>query len=143
MNGPKYVVLDASVVLKWALPEPGRAEAAALLDDIESARIQPVAPAILPHELGSALARRCRRGDLTEQQAGQAFVLLQSRRPVLVDDEVLSRSAFRLAIEQQLSYWDALYVALAIRLRCDFITADARLRNAAVRHYPYIVSLGE
>lgn len=143
MIEPTRLVVDASVVLKWALPEPGRTAATKILDSAELGTADLVAPAVLPHEIGSALARRCRMRDLTAKQAGQAFVHLHARLPTLVDDEDLGRTASRLSLEHQVSYWDALYIALAMRYRCDLITADARLRNAAVRHYPYVVLLGE
>ncbi|HVA62826.1 MAG TPA: type II toxin-antitoxin system VapC family toxin [Terriglobales bacterium] len=85
MSAPTAVVVDASVVLKWVLPEPGRAEALTLLDGYEAGGLDLLAPRSLLEEMASALAKRCRRRELTPAAAEQAWGWVEARRPLLVD----------------------------------------------------------
>lgn len=136
-NGPRVCVVDASVVLKWVLAETGRVSAAALLDDYEAGRAHLLAPPTLIHEIASALTRQFRRKLLDEHDALTALEFLKLRLPLMPKSDLASK-ATSLALQHYLSYWDALYVALAMEYRCDLITADARLHRVAVKHYPYV-----
>ena len=137
------VVIDASVAIKWVLNEPGRVAAISLLDDYEAARIDLVAPGVLMTEVASALAKRCRRRELTPARAEQAFRLLERRQPMAIDQPAHLRMAFSLALSHQVSVWDALYLALAIERRCDLVTADRRFHRSVARHYPFAKLLAE
>jgi predicted nucleic acid-binding protein len=134
-------VVDASVVLKWTLNEPGRRSAATLLDEIEAGSMIPLAPSVIVHEIASAISKRCRRGELSHQDARVAYDFLRLRLPISIEGTGLETQALDLSIAHQLSYWDALYLALAIEHRCDLITADARFQRSAVKHYPYVTLL--
>jgi predicted nucleic acid-binding protein len=131
------IVVDASVVIKWVLNEPGREEAAALLDGYEGGRIDLIAPRMLMTEVASALSKRCRRRELSVARAEQAFHLIEARRPLLSDEPDELRFAFSFSMNYQISVFDALYVCLAIVRRCDFVTADRRLYRSVARHYPF------
>jgi predicted nucleic acid-binding protein len=131
-------VVDASVVLKWVLPESQRDEAVAFLDRFESRQIKLIAPTVLSHEVASALARRVRQRLDSVKEAQLAWAEFDLRHPILIDGPELTRAAFALSLEHQLSYWDCLYLALAIAHRCDLITADHRFHRGAVQHYPNV-----
>lgn len=141
-NLPTLAVVDASVALKWILPEPGRAAALAVLDTWEVGHLDLVAPRLFMEEIASALARRFRRGLLSGPEAHQALALMELRRPALRDDSNDLAEAFALALRHRISMWDSLYLALAIRLRCDLITADLRFQRAISRHYPFVRMIG-
>lgn len=143
MSAPTAVVVDASVVLKWVLPEPGRAEALALLDGFETGGLDLFAPRSLLEEVASALAKRCRRRELTPAAAEQAWGWVEARCPLLVDGPSQVAAALKLALRLQLSLWDSLYLSLAIARRCDLVTADDRLHRAVARNYPFVRRLGE
>lgn len=113
------IVVDASVVLKWILPEPDREEAVLLLDEYESGKVNLIAPPVIVLEVASALSKRCRRKLITGRQAEQAFQDFEIRQPVLIDNGV--RSGLSLSIQHQLSLWDCLYLALAIDRRADLV----------------------
>ena len=143
MAALRQVVVDSSVVLKWVLPEAGRSKALALLDEYEAGQTDLIAPGLLMEECASALSKRCRRGDLTAVDARVAFRLLDLRRPLLVDGPAQLRAAFELSILHHLSFWDSVYLALAIDKRCDIVTADRRFRTGAGKYYPFVILLGE
>jgi predicted nucleic acid-binding protein len=87
------------------------------------------APHLLDAEVGNVLRRRVLRGDLA---AADAAALLHLAEP-LVDHRhqmtgALARAAW--ALRQNISFYDALYVALAAALAVPLVTADRRLSRA-------------
>jgi predicted nucleic acid-binding protein len=139
----RRLVVDSSVVLKWVLPEPGRNYAVDLLNEYEGGLTDLIAPALLMEEAASGLSKRCRRRELTPAQASKAYQFLELRQPLLFSEPVQLRAALELSILHHLSFWDSVYLALAIDERCDLVTADRRLQAGARRHYPFVILLGD
>lgn len=88
------------------------------------------APHLIDAELGNVLRRRVLRGELP---AAEAQALLLGAAP-LVDHRHdmtgrLGQAAW--ALRENVSYYDALYVALAAALSVPLLTADARLSRAS------------
>jgi predicted nucleic acid-binding protein len=137
------LVIDASVVLKWVLQEAGREDALNLLDAFEAGTVHLVAPRVLLQEVGSALSKRCRRNELTPAQTRAAWQFVDIRRPMLIENQDHLDGALELSIAHRLSFWDSLYLALAINLRCELITADGRFYRAARPHYPFFKLIGQ
>jgi predicted nucleic acid-binding protein len=133
------IVVDASVAVKWLLPEPGDAAAQELLATEERL----VAPSLIRTEVAAALARRARLGEIEPRDAETAMGLwLQTLRDGvigLVADETDLVTALGLAIELSHPLRDCLYLALAERLGAPLVTADnkfvvkARASHALVR----------
>ncbi len=120
-------VVDASVAVKWYLPEPGSVQAAALL----RGHPQLIAPDLLTAELGNTLWKRTRRGDLTAREASRVVEAFVSSRPItLWSSESLLRGAWQIASDLGQTVYDALYLALAVAEDCRFVTADDRLVRA-------------
>jgi predicted nucleic acid-binding protein len=61
--------LDASVALKWVLPEPLAAQASRLRADVRSAVHELIAPDVFPVEVAHALTRAERRQLISPGQA--------------------------------------------------------------------------
>ena len=135
------LVADASVVLKWVLPELGRDRALNLLDRFEAQQIDLIAPRIQEHEVASALARRVRQRLLSQSEAQHAWDAFEIRHPMLLDPPELARAAIDLSLRHRLSYWDCLYLALAIAHKCELVTADQRFYRGALNVYPRVRSL--
>ena len=133
------IVVDASVAVKWLLPEPGDAAAQELLASEERL----VAPALIRTEVAAALARRARFREIEPRDAEAAMGLwLQTLRDSvisLVADEADLVNALGLAVELSHPFEDCLYLALAERLGAPLVTADkkfvikARASRALVR----------
>ncbi len=138
MTEPSVVVVDASVAVKWIILETGRESALDLLRRVVSGEVIMIAPRALMEEVASALSKRVRRKQLTATQARAAFRYFDWRRPRLVEDPQLLVEALDLSLRHHLSLWDSLYVALAVRLRCNLVTADERLHRGVSRHYPFV-----
>lgn len=119
-------VVDASVVVKWFVPEIHSAAARRLL-------VRPheyLAPDLLFAETANAIWKKIRRGELTAEK-GQRLVEDMGRIAVeTVSCRVLAGDAHALAAATGRTVYDALYLALAIRLETRMLTADERLRTA-------------
>lgn len=119
------IVPDASVVLKWFLPEADRDKALALVAGHTSGQAVMAVPELLFYEVSNILTVKSR---LSAEVifAGMRYLYALGLRAFRLDQEQ-SLEAIRLARSHQLSVYDASYVALAITLRATFITADARM----------------
>ena len=119
-------VVDASVVVKWLVPEIHSDAARRLLTLPHSY----VAPDLLFAETANTIWKKIRRGELT---AGQGQQLVEDMSHIAVDAvpcRDLAVDAHRLANATGRTVYDALYLALAIRLSTRMITADDRLGAA-------------
>lgn len=120
-------VVDASVAIKWVLPEPGSEQAHA----IRPARLH--APALLRVECGSALWRRSRQGEFSRADAREMLAIIVQAPVLLAPDESLASAALELSFQLDHPIYDCLYVALARYLNLPLITADARLLRSSAR----------
>jgi hypothetical protein len=73
MSRPTLVV-DASVAIKWVLPEEGHGLALRIQDLYEDEKLDLVAPCLLIAEAGNVLWKRVRRGELTREAAERCFL---------------------------------------------------------------------
>lgn len=125
-------VLDASLVLAWALPDEdldGRAEAVLA----ELARGDIMVPAHWRAEVGNGVLMAFRRGRLA--LGSIAPILAQAATLRLVVDGVGAEDAWagpmRISLASGLTLYDAIYLELAIRRALPLATLDAALREAA------------
>ena len=127
-------VVDASALL-LALGGKG-GDAAALRARLAGLRLH--APHLIDAEVGNVLRRHENIGRLTSEEALQALraahVVIAHRYP---HAGPLAETAWQ--IRHNLSFYDALYVALAVVVKAPLITADARL--ARVPRLPCDVEL--
>lgn len=122
-------VVDASVAVKWLLPEIHSAQAERLVTPQNGL----LAPALLQAEVGNALVKRIRAGELQRGEA--AGILDDFRRLSLVyfPIEPLLEAAFELAVWHHSSLYDCLYLALALHENIRLVTADRRFYDVVER----------
>ncbi len=137
MNRPAYVV-DASVAVKWVLPEEDQARAFRLQEMYQDEEIDLLAPYLLIAEVASVLWKRVRRGELPQPAAIRCFQQLLKDSPILLDSPAVNLSALHLAIAHDQTVYDCLYLAWALEQRCDLITADERLFCAVRQAFPCV-----
>lgn len=122
------MILDASVAVKWFLPdEDGVAEAGHLRSAMLSGSVELVAPDIIWAEVCQSLVRAVRRGRMDRDAARAVVDDLGEVRPLIPDSSVDLRDAVRVALATGLSAYDAQYLALGARLGQPVITADRRM----------------
>ena len=117
------LVVDASVLVELLLLRPGSPLIRSALAEQEA-----VAPQHLDAELLSALRGLVRRGDVMEARARLALRRITTAAIERFPLAPLLGEAW--TMRDNLSSYDALYVALARRLECSLLTADARLAGA-------------
>jgi len=138
------VVVDASVAVKWLLPEVGSEQALALARRWAREGVTAVAPALLWLEVSNVLHQRVRAGELGTGDAarlleGLAHLGLERRSEV----SVYSR-AVHMASELGLTNtYDAVYLALAESEEAEFWTGDGGLYTATRGRLQWVHSLAE
>jgi len=117
----EFVVVDASIAVKWMVEEEGTSEALALRDQAKL-----TAPELVVAECANILWKKCRRGELTQEEASLAARLLQASDIELVPTRALLEPALRWAIQLDHPAYDCMYLALAVQRDCRLVTADDR-----------------
>jgi predicted nucleic acid-binding protein len=126
----KFVV-DASVAVKWFVPEEHEVAAKRLL----SGANELVGPDFLTTEIMNALARKIRRGEIDGADA-QAALEAATPRFLLYPAAPLVPRAWSIAIPYNRNAYDSLCFALALREDCPFVTADRRAYDALHDDFP-------
>jgi predicted nucleic acid-binding protein len=121
------LVIDASVAVKWIVPESGSAAAAALRG--EHAHF--IAPSLVIAEIGNALWKKASRGEIIKREAVPALRLAISQFGEIMPFEDLARTALELAIDLRCAIYDCFYLALAQRENAPLVTADEAMIAAA------------
>jgi predicted nucleic acid-binding protein len=137
----KYV-LDSSAAFKWLVPEVDTPKALKLRDDCNQGILELIAPDILPIETTHALTRAERQGRVTPTQGALLLKDLLKNLPPLHPYLPLLPRAYEISSAMRIGVYDCVYVALAEREQCNFVTADGRLVRSLQAKYPFIVSLG-
>jgi predicted nucleic acid-binding protein len=141
MNGP--VVVDASLAVKWLLPEVHSDKAVALARSWAEGGTQPVAPYLMPVEVANALHRRVVRNEVTVEAAFRLLENLLASGIELREPPRLHSRALEIASKlRQDAAYDAHYLALADILRCELWTADERFYRVASGAFAQVRWLG-
>lgn len=138
------MILDASVAVKWFLPdEDGVAEARHLRSALLTRSVELVAPDIIWAEVCQSLARAVRRGRVDRDAARAVVDDLVEVRPLVMDSAVDLRDAMRVALAVGVSAYDAQYLALGAQLGQPVITADRRMLDQGLAHGFEVAWLGD
>jgi predicted nucleic acid-binding protein len=120
------VVVDASVAVKWFVPEALSAAASRLLDG----SFELWAPDLVVAEVGNTLWKKVGRAELAIADARDVLAAFARVPLTFVSSKSLIEAALEIATAHRRTIYDSLYVALAVARDCAFITADDRLVNA-------------
>ena len=136
----KYV-LDSSVAFKWAVPESDSPKAIRLRDEFQLSVIDLLSPEIFPQELAHALTRGERQKRLLVGQAEIFWDEIMTTPPVLHPALPLTARAIEISSRMRTGFYDCLYIALAEREGCEFVTADDKLIRNLQAQFPFIIAL--
>jgi predicted nucleic acid-binding protein len=125
----KYI-LDASVALKWVLPENNSGKAIELQEAFEKGGHELLAPDTFPIEVAHALTRAERKGALRPGEAISRLSRVLATSPDIYPYLPLLPRAVELSSQFRIGVYDCLYVALAEREGCELVTADEKLAKA-------------
>lgn len=136
------VCLDASVLVKLVLFEPGTEEALQLVSGVLEDHGELVGPAFAMVETLSVLRGKVQRGLLAPEEAEEAMDELLSLPMVEVSGQEVYRKAWEIAgrLEMPVIY-DAVYLAVAELHAAAFWTADEALyRRARNKGYLHLLA---
>ncbi len=121
------IVVDASVGIKWFLPEVHAAEARLW----RNASVELHVPAsFFDLEIANVLWKKVQREELTSDEAGLVLAQLDSLPLIRHPEPGLIAAAFDLANRTRQTVYDCVYMALAIGIGGQMLTADQRLCNS-------------
>lgn len=136
----KYVI-DSSVAFKWLVAEANDGKARQLRADLRNARHDLIGPDVFPLELGHSLTRAERQGRVSTTDGWSFWLSIMGENVQLHPSIPLMPRAYDISSSMRIGIYDCLYVALAEREGCEFITADERLVRNLQPHFAFIVSL--
>lgn len=122
-------VVDASVAVKWYLPEPHSADAEKLL----SGKFQLLAPDLIVSEIGNILWKRVMRSELSVPKAKTIMAAFVALPLTLLPANALAENAMTVACGLKRTFYDSIYIALAITANCRLVTADRKLFETVIK----------
>ena len=139
-----YVVVDASLAVKWLVEEDDSDKAHTALESWVSRDVTRIAPFLMPFEVANALHRRTLRGELNVGDSTRMIARLLGSRLELHNPPDLHVRALQLASQlKQGAAYDAHYLALAEIVGCELWTADERFYRAASPSIDNVHWIGE
>ncbi len=118
-------VVDASVSVKWYIPEIFEKEADKILNGNHDLH----APELIFPEFSNIIRKKIRRGEITEQIGRNIVKAFGKTNLKFHSHKKLINSAFVGATITGQTVYDWTYLALAVALDCQFVTADERFYN--------------
>ena len=133
------IVVDASVAVKWCLPgnnEDLLPQAEELLASYRTGAELFLVPDLFWLEVGNAIWKAAQKQKIDAETAARNLRTISDLKIPTVPSFDLVPQALQLAIKHGRTVYDAIYVALALRLKANLITADEGLANALAAHLP-------
>jgi len=127
-------VVDASVAVKWHLEdERYTTQSLALLRGFVEGDFDLVAPDHIRYEVANAItvATRSTPARLTDEQGGAAIAEFLALPLATFGDDDLLTAAYPLVRRYNCAFYDAVYLALALRTDRPLVTADERFYRQA------------
>jgi predicted nucleic acid-binding protein len=140
----KQSIIDASVALKWYLPDEEYGDKAmGLLKRYIAGDLELIIPSLIEYELANGLIIACRRGRIKEENLVSAMEGFTDLGLRLVNLSGLYAELVRYCKMYNRSAYDASYLALAEREGIDLITADKRFYNSVKEDLSWVKWLGD
>ena len=124
MEKQTKVVLDASIVAKWYLIEENRENSLTIRDRYIAGSIAIIVPDLIYYEVANALRYSSK---MNLQQLSEATKSLGLYGLDTQPYSLLIEEAVRLALEHNITIYDATYVALANKENAELYTCDKEL----------------
>lgn len=122
------VVIDSSVLGAWIMEdEPAHDAAVRLMARVGDGELEPVLAGHVQFELRHALVRAARRGRIGWDDLPYWFDALDALEATIVPLASKDAPVLALAKQHQLTWSDAHWVEVAVRLDLPLLTADRRL----------------
>ena len=138
------LVVDASVGVKWFIPEPLSDKAIAILENFRDGRVELYAPSIFTLEVASALRKYHVRGLVKKSIVTASLKTLKDIDITYIETEWdLADKALHYSLQRGVTVYDAVYIASARNLGAQLVTADKKLHQALHGKEPTLLYLGD
>lgn len=123
----KFAVIDASYILAYLMPDEKGEDVSEIFNKYRNVDLNFIAPYILPFEVTNAVKSACVSQRITPSHAVQ---IIDDFNKITVDYVAVDFSAvYTVAVEKNISAYDASYVVLAEKLNTRLLTLDRKLRT--------------
>lgn len=136
-------VIDANVGVKFYLPEELAEAALSLLQRLDDGDLSVIVPDLFYNESANIFWKYVRRARLSADDARRSLRNLISLPFTVIPSSDLVPHALDLALEYDITAYDALYVTLARELGISLITADGKLFRKLVGKVTEVRWLGD
>lgn len=128
----KRYVVDSSVAIKWFVPEIHSEIAAQLLDPRQELDL--FAPDLLVAEFGNTLWQKIGRKEIDFPKPKEIFdkflAQIVGTSLWLQPSTDFAQTALRISNDEHRTFYDSLYLAVAVTMGCRLVTADVKLAKA-------------
>jgi predicted nucleic acid-binding protein len=132
-------VVDANVAAKWLLPAAGEGlldQANYLVARHVRRELLLLAPDLIGAEIGNVLWKAARHQRISRIEAENSLRRFMDIEIQLMPAADLLVQSLQIAATCDRSFYDSLYVAMALSTKTELITADERLVNALGSRFP-------
>ena len=138
----KQIVIDANVVVKWFIEEKNSTNARILRDKFIGKEIKLITPSLLYFEVFNALKYSKLFNQAELNDAGES--LENYGLNVITIKKKIREQMVKIAVEHDLSIYDASYLGLSIAMETILCTADEKIiKKLPQRLKKYVKSLNQ
>jgi predicted nucleic acid-binding protein len=127
------LVIDASVVIKFYVPEILSGNAAELLSRAAEGELLLFAPDLVYPETGNILWKKQRRRELTPEEVDEIVDAIRLLPMIIESSKPIMPLAVSIALHSGITVYDAMYVAVARIYETQMITADKKLTDVLAK----------
>ncbi len=117
------LVIDSSVVIKWYVAEEYQAPATAIRDRYREGNLDLLVPDLFYAEIGNIVWKKRLTQGLAVADARRIIDAVLTLPLEVTPNSQLSTEAYHLAEEHGRTVYDSLYLALALSVECQFVSA--------------------
>jgi predicted nucleic acid-binding protein len=118
-----HYVVDASIAAKWIFLEQGSDKAQQLLEDFDSFLV----PELFYLEMDAIITKKVRKRELDASDAHRKREQVEKFAVEKIEHYSISQLAFNISISLPVTFYDAIYLALAVEKEAVMWSADDRL----------------
>ena len=126
-------VIDASVLIKFYIPEILSDEAEGLLTRVEQGDVMLFAPDLIYPEVGNILWKKQRMKELTRSEVEEITDAIMSLPLKIETSKLLLPLAIDIGTAYGITIYDAIYVSMARIYETKMMTADKKLADAMAK----------
>lgn len=123
------LVIDASVVIKFYVPEILSDKAVEALSRVTDGELLLYAPDLVYPETGNILWKKQRRRELTSEEVDEVANAIIALPMIIESSKPIIPLAVSIAMLSGITVYDAMYVAIARIYETKMITADKKLTD--------------